>query len=298
MSTWHQFYQTVRDPSWPDCATEDSYPLLPDFIRQECETVHGYVPGSFKANRQPLIVNPISPVPESILNAAIAEIDNIDWTQTQTDSYIQTYQAIKWPGKVNVDYQGAGNFTLNQENFVNKTLPIFLRTHKAALDDNTIDWDNYHKNVDLLETEWHNYYKNVDSVDTEWQVRLPGVTKLLHWTQQKMNAKAVGNSVLNCMLPGGNVHLHIDKGRYFDHYCRFHIPLQTNSQVIFSGLYKTPEHMPLGWLYRLNNLLHHQVQNQGTTQRVHLIIDLLLDQPNSTFDTTELQPHGLFGGDE
>ena len=268
MSAWHQFYQAVKDPSWPDCATEDSYPLLPDFIRQECETVHSYVPGSFdRVADKVRLVHAISPVSESILNAAIAEIDNIDWTQTQADSYIQTYQAV--------GYHGATETTPpNQRHFVNQTLPIFLRTHKAALTDNTI--------------EWTDYYKNIDSVDTEWQVRLPSVTKLLHWAQQKMNAEAIGNSVLNCMLPGGNVRLHIDKGRYFDTYCRFHIPLQTNSQATFSGLSESQEHMPLGWLYRLNNKCHHRAQNQGTAQRVHLIVDLLLDQPNSTFDTTDL----------
>ena len=107
MSTWHQFYQAVRDPLWPDCATEDSYLLLPDFIRQECETVHNYVPGSF---RQPLLVHPISQVPESILNAAIAEIDNIDWTQKQT----QTVPDVKYS-----DYQ---------------VHTIFLRTYKEAFD--------------------------------------------------------------------------------------------------------------------------------------------------------------------
>ena len=265
MSTWRQFYQAVRDPSWPDCDIEDSYPLLPDFIRQECETVHSYVPGSFKrAAGTALLVHPISPVPESILNAAIVEIDNIDWTQTQTDSYIQTYQAVKNPDATDATPP-------NQRYFVNQTLPIFLRTHKAALNDNAI--------------EWADYLKNIDSVDTEWQVRLPSVTKLLHWAQQKMNAKAIGNSVLNCMLPGGNVQPHVDTGRYFDTYCRFHIPLQTNSQVTFSGSSDYQEHMPVGWLYRLNNLIEHQVQNQGTAQRVHLIVDLLLDQPNSILDT-------------
>jgi hypothetical protein len=261
MSDWSQFYQAVRDPSWPDCATEDSYPLLPDFIRQECETVHNYVPGSF---RQPLLVHAISPVPESILNAAIAEIDNIDWTQTQTDSYIQTYQAV--------EAQGATDTTPpTQRHFVNQTLPIFLRTFNTALNDNI--------------TEWADYYKNVDSVDTEWQMRLPSVTKLLHWAQQTMNARAIGNSHLNCMLPGGNVQPHIDGGRYFDTYCRFHIPLQTNSQVTFSGLSDSQEHMPVGWLYRLNNKCQHQVQNQGTIHRVHLIVDLLLDQPNGIIDS-------------
>jgi len=264
MSTWHQFYQAVRDPSWPDCATEDSYPLLPDFIRQECETVHSYVPGSFKrAAVNALLVHAISPVPESILNAAIAEIDNMDWAQTQTDLYIQTFQAV--------EYHGATDTTPPiQQNFVNKTQSIFLRTH--APNDNI--------------AELKDYFKNLESVDTEWQVRLPGVTKLLHWTQQKMNAKAIGNSFLNCMQPGGSVLLHVDTGRYFDTYCRFHIPLQTNSQVTFTGTSDSQEHMSLGWLYRLNNLAWHQVQNQGTTHRVHLIVDLLLDQPNRTFNTT------------
>ena len=260
MSAWHQFYQAVRDPSWPDCATEDSYLLLPDFIRQECETVHGYVPGGFKhAARPPLLVHAIDQIPESVLNAAIAEIDNIDWAQTQTDSYVQTYQAVKNPDATDTTPP-------NQRYFVNKILPIFLRTHKTVLNDNT--------------TEWTDYYKNVDSVDTEWQVQLPSVTKLLHWAQQKMNARAIGNSVLNCMLPGGNVHLHTDLGRYFDTYCRFHIPLQTNSQVTFSGASDSQEHMHVGWLYRLNNKCLHQVQNDGTTNRVHLVVDLLLDQPN------------------
>ena len=264
MSAWHQFYQAVRDPSWPDCDIEDSYPLLPDFIRQECETVHSYVPGSFKrAAGTALLVHPISPVPESILNAAIVEIDNIDWTQTQTDSYIQSYRAI--------EFQDAGSLTKKGRHLVNQNLPIFLRTHKTALTDNTI--------------EWAEFRENIDSVDTEWQVRLPNVTKLLHWAQQKMNAKAIGNSVLNCMLPGGHVTRHIDKGRYFATYCRFHIPLKTNSQVTFSGSSDYQEHMPVGWLYRLNNLIEHQVQNQGTAQRVHLIVDLLLDQPNSILDT-------------
>jgi hypothetical protein len=267
MSDWRQFYQAVRDPLWPDCATEDSYPLLPDFIRQECETVHGYVPGSFKhAARPPQLVHPISQVPESILNAAIAEIDNIDWTQPQIDSYIRTYQKVESRGVTDTTPP-------NRRHFINQNLPIFLRTYKEALTDNNI-------------TDWLDYHKNIDSVDTEWQAKLPDVTKLLHWVQQKMNAQATGNSVLNCMLPGGSIIPHTDSGRYFTTYCRFHIPLQTNSQVIFSGASDIQEHMPLGWLYRFNNRMLHQVQNQGTTNRVHLVVDLLLDQPNSIVDIT------------
>lgn len=48
MSTWKEFYQQIRDPSWPDCNNEDEFDLLPESIRQECMSVFGYQPGQFK----------------------------------------------------------------------------------------------------------------------------------------------------------------------------------------------------------------------------------------------------------
>lgn len=39
---WHQNYEKVRDPSWPDCNSPDEFDLLPDWIRSECAQ-HGLV---------------------------------------------------------------------------------------------------------------------------------------------------------------------------------------------------------------------------------------------------------------
>jgi hypothetical protein len=48
MTTWQQFYNQIRDSSWPDCDQESDFDQLPEVIRLECQNQFGYVPGSFK----------------------------------------------------------------------------------------------------------------------------------------------------------------------------------------------------------------------------------------------------------
>lgn len=47
MTTWAEFYHSIRDPSWPDCDLESDFALLPQHIQQECQTEFGYQPGAF-----------------------------------------------------------------------------------------------------------------------------------------------------------------------------------------------------------------------------------------------------------
>jgi hypothetical protein len=54
MSTWQEFYSQVRDPSWPDCATESEFSQLPANIQKECIEQFGYVPSSFQ-NKSKLV---------------------------------------------------------------------------------------------------------------------------------------------------------------------------------------------------------------------------------------------------
>lgn len=37
-----KFYNDVRDSSWPDCNTIEDFKLLPDWIQQECNTIHNF----------------------------------------------------------------------------------------------------------------------------------------------------------------------------------------------------------------------------------------------------------------
>jgi hypothetical protein len=46
MTPWQQFYHSVKDPSWPECATEQDFAQLPQRIQTEC-IEHGYRPGEY-----------------------------------------------------------------------------------------------------------------------------------------------------------------------------------------------------------------------------------------------------------
>ena len=48
MSTWQEFYDQIRDPTWPNCHTESDFESLPQSIRRECIDVFGYQPGQFQ----------------------------------------------------------------------------------------------------------------------------------------------------------------------------------------------------------------------------------------------------------
>jgi hypothetical protein len=54
MSTWQEFYDSIKDPTWPECAREELFDSLPQHIQKECIEVFGYQPNSFK-NKSKLI---------------------------------------------------------------------------------------------------------------------------------------------------------------------------------------------------------------------------------------------------
>lgn len=41
---WQQSYETIRDPSWPDCDTIDYWDALPEHVKQECRETHQFSP--------------------------------------------------------------------------------------------------------------------------------------------------------------------------------------------------------------------------------------------------------------
>lgn len=60
MSTWVEFYNEIKDPSWPDCNDEGQFDSLPAPIQHECITVFGYTPGQFKKSSK--LVNRVFPI--------------------------------------------------------------------------------------------------------------------------------------------------------------------------------------------------------------------------------------------
>ena len=60
MSTWQEFYNQIRDPSWPDCDNEKDFEFLPGHIKSECIDDFKYVPGSFRKTSK--LVNKVFPI--------------------------------------------------------------------------------------------------------------------------------------------------------------------------------------------------------------------------------------------
>lgn len=97
--------------------------------------------------------------------------------------------------------------------------------------------------------------------------------------------QGVAGLVLYVRLPAGTViEKHRDNGYYLGAIHRLHIPIITNDSVEFN-LENMPGsavsiNMKTGVLYEINNQHYHGVKNLGSTDRIHLIIDII---PHSEF---------------
>lgn len=60
MTPWQEFYSSIKDISWPPCDDEDDFVNLPEWIRQECQDVHGYKIGQYKT--QPVYAHRSFPI--------------------------------------------------------------------------------------------------------------------------------------------------------------------------------------------------------------------------------------------
>jgi aspartyl/asparaginyl beta-hydroxylase (cupin superfamily) len=83
----------------------------------------------------------------------------------------------------------------------------------------------------------------------------------------------IGRIVIANLAPGEQVMPHRDQGLYSDITDRYHFVVTTNPDVVFTSG-DEQEHMPRGNIYWFNNHIEHSVINQGTTNRIHLIVDL------------------------
>lgn len=131
-------------------------------------------------------------------------------------------------------------------------------------------------------TDWG---KILDCTDfQENKIKYPNCYKAAEWILEQVNGITLGRVMIVNLLPGGCVAPHVDPGEYFLKYSRFHIPIITNRQVIFSqGENTVEEHMPAGHLCQLNNLDMHMVKNDSDQTRIHIIADIEVPGGNYIF---------------
>jgi hypothetical protein len=185
----------------------------------------------------------IEEVPDDIFLPALHEISAINWS-----TIIDTSR--------------------NNKVFSTST-SIHLRGHK-------IDHNNTLKKVE-------DYCKIVECVDTKIANNYPLSYNVANWILKKVNGKRLGRIMIVKLEAGGSVGLHVDPLDYFDVYARYHVPVKTTEQVVFSGGDNVYEHMPYKMLSRLNNRKPHMLDNNGSDYRTHLIVDVEIEGGNNIF---------------
>lgn len=81
-----------------------------------------------------------------------------------------------------------------------------------------------------------------------------------------------GRSRFMGLAPGAEVPEHIDSNYYWRTHLRLHVPVITNPGVTFT-CGGTSVHMKAGECWAFDSFRLHEVQNKGSEQRIHLVID-------------------------
>lgn len=141
------------------------------------------------------------------------------------------------------------------------SMPVFSSSRSASLRTHASD-----ASFDVLDN-------TVECVDTPLRCCFPFTGLVVQWMYRKAKGQRLGRIQLVNLAPLGEVGLHIDPGRYFRTYRRFHVPIVTNPGVRFSNGVEEA-HMKAGVMYRLWNIDLHGVRNDSSLERIHLIVDI------------------------
>lgn len=76
------------------------------------------------------------------------------------------------------------------------------------------------------------------------------------------------------LFPGKSLIPHIDIYWFHKHSRRIHIPIYTND-FCFQIFENREYHLEVGSAYEINNRIKHSARNDGTTDRIHIILDLM-----------------------
>ena len=111
-----------------------------------------------------------------------------------------------------------------------------------------------------------NYSNCLSQGNPRWQA-------IIEELEKRFDSK-VARSMLIRLPAGEKILPHPDSGHYLMSVHRCHIPVQTNPDVLFT-VGSTTINMKVGQGYEINNSKWHRVENNGTTDRMHLLVDLM-----------------------
>lgn len=142
---------------------------------------------------------------------------------------------------------------------------------------------------ETFETHQHTFAFEMIELDYLHGLDMPGVCKVkrtlstkdakdelakIYSKLESMVDGKVVRSELVSMNPKSRIRTHKDRSDLLYVSRRFHIPIKTNSDVVFVTGGET-RHLEEGKIYELNNIKYHSVHNRSSETRIHLIVDVL-----------------------
>lgn len=128
-----------------------------------------------------------------------------------------------------------------------------------------------------MDYDWNSFsgikpqYWNVNKIENDLaHIRL---LEIFYDLEEEYDSVVVRAEIVK-MFGNTSVRPHVDGGDMLNVTRRVHIPIITNSDVLFTVLDNTIN-MQEGVCYEINNGMPHSVKNNSNFDRVHLIIDLL-----------------------
>lgn len=88
-----------------------------------------------------------------------------------------------------------------------------------------------------------------------------------------VEGERLGRVMINKIAPGGVIFPHVDTKSHTDYYSRFHIVLQSQPGVVFRAG-DEQVYMSTSEVWWFDNSQEHEVINNSTDDRIHMIIDI------------------------
>jgi hypothetical protein len=130
----------------------------------------------------------------------------------------------------------------------------------------------------VLETkeELKNHLSTFDqheNVDQDIFKLLPEARLLIFGLMALVQGERLGRCIINKLKPGGKIYRHADTKDHAEYWDRFHIVLQSEPGSMF---YCDDEQvmMQTGEIWWFNNALEHEVINNSSEDRIHLVVDI------------------------
>ena len=126
----------------------------------------------------------------------------------------------------------------------------------------------------------------IPSVDAYGAAAFPGpYASILAQLRELIPISELGRMMVVELAGGGVISEHIDEGAYAEHYGRFHIAL-TDSPMASLTVGGEQRNFAQGECWWFNHQLPHSGRNSGTTPRIHLIFDAVLEEAQVSFQET------------